>query len=213
MSDAAALLAAIRAAPEDDAPRLVYADWLDEHGQPERAAFIRIQCELARTADPALRRREAELLAEHHDTFAGPRTRPGIRFRFHRGFVAGFGHTGWFHEVRGRSIVRPRLLCFRPDGRVSSEATWYRVEDMVPRLLSAQVPAGDLGTGTYRVEPVDIPMGIEFTCTSAAGSIDFRGFLEGTELHLDVHDHGTGRLTRQHYYHVHIPGFDSFPEA
>jgi uncharacterized protein (TIGR02996 family) len=28
MSDAAALLAAIRAAPDDDAPRLVYADWL-----------------------------------------------------------------------------------------------------------------------------------------------------------------------------------------
>jgi uncharacterized protein (TIGR02996 family) len=32
-------------APEDDAPRLVYADWLEEHGQPERAEFIRIECE------------------------------------------------------------------------------------------------------------------------------------------------------------------------
>src|SRR5215207_7846509 len=44
MSDAAALLAAIRAAPADDAPRLVYADWLDEHGQPERAALLREHC-------------------------------------------------------------------------------------------------------------------------------------------------------------------------
>lgn len=35
------LMAAILAAPEDDAPRLVYADWLDEHGEPDRAAFIR----------------------------------------------------------------------------------------------------------------------------------------------------------------------------
>jgi uncharacterized protein (TIGR02996 family) len=46
---AAALLARILASPEDDAPRLVYADWLDEHGEPARAEFIRVQCELART--------------------------------------------------------------------------------------------------------------------------------------------------------------------
>ncbi len=32
MSDANALVAAILAAPADDLPRLVYADWLDEHG-------------------------------------------------------------------------------------------------------------------------------------------------------------------------------------
>ncbi len=32
--------------PHDDAPRLVYADYLDEHGQSERAEFIRVQCEL-----------------------------------------------------------------------------------------------------------------------------------------------------------------------
>jgi uncharacterized protein (TIGR02996 family) len=41
MSDEAALLAAIRAKPRDDAPRLVYADWLDEHGYESRAAYIR----------------------------------------------------------------------------------------------------------------------------------------------------------------------------
>src|SRR5262245_45387884 len=43
MTDGDALLAAVHAAPDDDAPRLVFADWLDEHGQPERAAFLRIQ--------------------------------------------------------------------------------------------------------------------------------------------------------------------------
>lgn len=35
---------AVLAAPDDDLPRLVYADWLDEHGEGERAEFIRIQC-------------------------------------------------------------------------------------------------------------------------------------------------------------------------
>ncbi|MBN9119791.1 MAG: TIGR02996 domain-containing protein, partial [Planctomycetes bacterium] len=51
LSDRDALLAAIRANPEEDTPRLMFADWLDEHGQPERAEFIRAQCELARLAD------------------------------------------------------------------------------------------------------------------------------------------------------------------
>jgi uncharacterized protein (TIGR02996 family) len=42
------LLAAIRAEPDDDTPRLVLADWLDEHGDSARAEFIRVQCELRR---------------------------------------------------------------------------------------------------------------------------------------------------------------------
>lgn len=39
------------ASPEDDLPRLVYADWLEEEGEVERADFIRAQCDLAR-AEP-----------------------------------------------------------------------------------------------------------------------------------------------------------------
>jgi uncharacterized protein (TIGR02996 family) len=34
-------LASIAEEPGDDACRLVYADWLDEHAQPEKAAFVR----------------------------------------------------------------------------------------------------------------------------------------------------------------------------
>lgn len=41
-------LHAIRDTPDDDAPRLVFADWLDEHGEPGRAEFIRLQCRMAR---------------------------------------------------------------------------------------------------------------------------------------------------------------------
>ncbi len=40
-SDHDALLRAICENPREDTPRLVYADWLEENGQPERAAFIR----------------------------------------------------------------------------------------------------------------------------------------------------------------------------
>lgn len=49
MTDHDALLAAVIAEPGDDTVRLAYADWIEEHGgQPERAEFIRVQCELAR---------------------------------------------------------------------------------------------------------------------------------------------------------------------
>jgi len=37
-------IAAIAVAPEDDTPRLVFADWLEENGQPARAELIRLQC-------------------------------------------------------------------------------------------------------------------------------------------------------------------------
>ena len=48
MDDEASFLAAIHAAPHDPAPRLVYADWLEERGDP-RAELLRVQCELVRT--------------------------------------------------------------------------------------------------------------------------------------------------------------------
>ncbi len=43
-----AFLRAIFDSPDDDTPRLVYADWLEEHDFPDHAGLIRIQCELAR---------------------------------------------------------------------------------------------------------------------------------------------------------------------
>ena len=41
-------LRAIREAPDDDGVRLIYADWLEERGDP-RGEFIRGQIALART--------------------------------------------------------------------------------------------------------------------------------------------------------------------
>jgi uncharacterized protein (TIGR02996 family) len=47
--DALALLAAIRANPDEDTPRLMFADVLEE-SDPARAELIRVQCELAKFA-------------------------------------------------------------------------------------------------------------------------------------------------------------------
>ena len=48
LTDESAFLAAIREAPQDDALRLIFADWLDGNGDEARGEFIRVQCELAR---------------------------------------------------------------------------------------------------------------------------------------------------------------------
>jgi uncharacterized protein (TIGR02996 family) len=47
-SDGDALLKVICERPREDTPRLMYADWLDEHGDALRAEFIRFQVEFPR---------------------------------------------------------------------------------------------------------------------------------------------------------------------
>lgn len=84
----AALLQAIIESPDDDSLRLVYADFLEENGQPDRAAFIRVQIELANQPQADERRasleaRERELLGRHEAAWAA--SLHGVTFQ--RGFV------------------------------------------------------------------------------------------------------------------------------
>jgi uncharacterized protein (TIGR02996 family) len=60
----------ILASPDEDAPRLAYADWLEQQGEHDRAEFIRCQVEAARLLprDPQLEQltaRAATLLQAH----------------------------------------------------------------------------------------------------------------------------------------------------
>ncbi|MDY3552537.1 ribosomal protein L7/L12 [Gemmata sp. JC717] len=48
MSDEAAFLEALKTNPADDTVRLVYADWLDERDQPDKAQYLRAVTDLAR---------------------------------------------------------------------------------------------------------------------------------------------------------------------
>lgn len=86
-----AFLQTILANPEDDTPRLVYSDWLDERGDP-RGEFIRVQCRLAMlSADderrPPLEQQERQLLERHQDQWLGL-LRPLLDgWAFRRGFL------------------------------------------------------------------------------------------------------------------------------
>ncbi|MBA4068021.1 MAG: hypothetical protein C0501_30815 [Isosphaera sp.] len=125
VTDGEALRRAVLADPDDDTPRLVYADWLDEHDQPDRAAFIRDQVEAVR-ADPfgpqarAAADRAARLLDAHRLRWYRP-LRGVTRVRFERGFV---GHL----EVE-------------PDGFVPEAASVFAAEP-VQALRLYRSPAG-----------------------------------------------------------------------
>src|SRR5436190_11923489 len=78
--------------PDDDAPRLVYADWLEDNDDPERAEFIRLQCRLARLPNvhpdrAALEKREAQLLRAHERQWGKGITRYLKDASWCRGFI------------------------------------------------------------------------------------------------------------------------------
>lgn len=84
-------VAAVRAAPDDDLPRLIFADYLEERGDP-RGPFIRAQIALARMPADDPRREEhvaveAESLAAHEAEWLGDLADTLYRWWFHRGFL------------------------------------------------------------------------------------------------------------------------------
>jgi uncharacterized protein (TIGR02996 family) len=86
-----ALLRAARAAPDDDTPRLIYADWLEERADP-RGEFIRLQCTLAKMSprDPRFREleaREGQLRAQLTRQLIGPKEQSALDLWFSRGLL------------------------------------------------------------------------------------------------------------------------------
>ena len=111
-------LPALLADPDDDTLRLAMADWLDEHDQPARAEFIRVQVALARgVSDPDSRwylgRRQRDLLAAHDAEWVAPLAEVlGLRvgewsgWAFRRGFVEYFHLPVLTLVNRGAQLAR-----------------------------------------------------------------------------------------------------------
>jgi len=126
-SDHDALLAAVLAAPDDDLPRLVYADWVEEQGEPDRAAFIRAQIELART--PPWEPFSVRCQAFHSSDLVRGQPRAGDLpdlgdgrllgwdpdFAFRRGFGWGLA----VRQPRTLAEVGARIFATAPVGRLS----------------------------------------------------------------------------------------------
>ncbi len=159
MTDADALLAAIRRDPDDDTVRLAYADEIEVE-EPERAEFIRVQCELARIGKKShyhwlgkdkckrcradqLRRRERELLADcgvcdvnMGETYLLVAPSQSVPCAVSRGFVEAVECPADVWLAHGPAVVRAhpvrtvRLTDKRPDeGDWDNVPCWVRDSD------------------------------------------------------------------------------------
>jgi uncharacterized protein (TIGR02996 family) len=144
----AAFLRTILADPDDDAPRLIYADWIDEQGDADRAEFIRLQIRLARMSysDPeasGVHMRAEELRHAHHVEWMEQLPQfEHVQWQvFHRGFISAvrFDHPDEYQaharEIFSAAPVRElRLHQFYPKEAMMLATSGYlrrvRVLDM-----------------------------------------------------------------------------------
>src|SRR3954465_6637931 len=148
-AERAAFLRAIADNPDDDLPRLVFADWLDEHGEPARGGVIRGQGGLARLPAADLRPnellvRESELLKAHGHGWSADWD--GLRGVAWEGFERGF--VGTFHVADVAEFVTSSEQALRavPIGRLSlRSARTSDLRTLVESPVMAHLPALTVG--------------------------------------------------------------------
>jgi len=125
-----------KTAPDDDAPRLILADWLEDHAGVEavhdRGTLLRLQCEAARLPehDPnavAMRRQAGELIARHEHLWLGDLAElPAVETRFVRGMI----HV----TLAGTDLATPASLDASP-------MSWGWVESATVLAAYGELPA------------------------------------------------------------------------
>jgi uncharacterized protein (TIGR02996 family) len=159
-----AFLADICERPDSDAPRLIYADWLDEHGGPDgaaRAELIRLQCALARQPEEGPDRPRAQarcdaLLAAHEAEWARPLDGLAEHCLFERGFVGEAEVTGEQLLRKGAELLRRaplRRLTVRADSGQAGELAASPLLARVTRLEVRGRGLGDEGAAALAASP------------------------------------------------------------
>jgi len=128
-----ALLRDARENPKDLTPRLIMADWLEDHGDAHdaaRAELIRLQCHLERKGLPEAERsrlweQESELFRAHGKTWLGPLAGQVSRAEFRRGLL--------------RLTLQPSRLLTRGGMTLTASEAFAWVEELWLEKLS---PAG-----------------------------------------------------------------------
>jgi uncharacterized protein (TIGR02996 family) len=183
--DEAPFLRSILAAPEDDGPRHVFADWLSARGDP-RGEFINLQCDLARRSPDErpehLLARERELQRDHAQALAGAWYHPDIALHYERGLPVRLGHAGYFSSVQDDHRVVQRFFL---DGRVISVSTTLAVR---PEQLAAWFVHDYEDHGEYTLSAApDGGLALRYGSTSISGTVIYEGVLHGAHLHVRWH--------------------------
>jgi uncharacterized protein (TIGR02996 family) len=150
-------LDAIFARPSDDGPRLVYADYLDETGNPldaARAELVRVQVALARfhpdhPRRPELVDRETDLLHRHRRAWTARLAHLGAEFEFRRGVPDAVAVDAATFVRRGEELFDNTQL---GTGRSFVRRVWLRE----PARVAARLAACPLLAG---VEELDLSLG------------------------------------------------------
>jgi uncharacterized protein (TIGR02996 family) len=164
MTDLDALLRAILAHPDDDTPRLIYADALEDVGESDRAALIRAQVELARVPeyDPtAVRIRNSETYRKQYTAAVDwlwklplPEGLKWSREPFRRGFPAalqpsnGAAFVAHAEELFGRFPIE--VLVLGEGVSMSDIAPLARCE-WLSRITALEITPGINRTGANRL--------------------------------------------------------------
>jgi uncharacterized protein (TIGR02996 family) len=176
MSEREAFFAAMEQRPDDDLPRLVYADWLDDQGESAHAELIRKQCALAKLPDSALE----QILAPYQDSesfshqqLVLPRLPAGMSYGndYHRGFP----QTLICENVDAFPELQANLPIFLPTTTLRIDSPQYDTEVQVYRAIR-------------------LPMFSRFRTLEIS-----RYFYPNLIRHLDEHRHQIEELRFHHY--------------
>lgn len=138
--------------PDDDTPRLILADWLEEHGDP-RGEFIRVQCALDkimplgyRPSNPKLARpqkRQKELLAAHQAEWLEPfcQAAEACGARLMQRVPANVTRFVRWGFTRGlfRLAIDAKSLVSEPVKALAGTETWAWVEQLIVRKAFGSV--------------------------------------------------------------------------
>lgn len=159
----------ILAQPDSDLPRLIYADWLEEHDDPERAEYIRLLCLFAAVARGEQVAKENLNAERFQQLYLGNQDRwqielpslPGVWFDFregHRGFpTLGCRNPDDLikHVERLRQLTPVESIHFlRLPPRPLSRLLRTEYLDGISKLAIDEVPAnGEQGLARWLATP------------------------------------------------------------
>ena len=140
-TDGEALFHAICEQPWEDTPRLMYADWLEENGDPQRAEFIRLQIEAARPgmnlAAPDLAARAEHLRKESEGRWTrGSPTTFGVRIE--RNLRRGFYNEVTFDGVQAFHVHADEAFGWTPIDTMSMR---HVTDDSIAEVLDSRYVA------------------------------------------------------------------------
>jgi uncharacterized protein (TIGR02996 family) len=159
VSDRAALASAILDNLDADTPRLVFADWLDEHDEGPRAEFIRTQIEAARLPKARTKsepeKRANALLRKHGKAWAAALGLPEYSGEYVRGFLTNMGvDYGELLRLAPMLAVEPFTLRLDLSGhlRDGSEVTPAWMKKLAANPVLRTVTEMDSETGGFGAE-------------------------------------------------------------